>query len=202
MEWTARSPLTTGETVDARLAIPEWPVDDPRHAGVLLRRFRDADAGMAVELSRDSYVPATGTLPAHASLEEALAWIERQRQRHSEGTGFSFAIADAGTSRCVGQMGLWTRELTKGRAQAGYAVIPRERGRRIAARALLALLNFAWTIPELHRVELHIEPWNAASVRTADRAGFQREGLLRSHQEIAGVRRDMLLYAAIRDRTV
>ncbi|MBJ2119776.1 GNAT family N-acetyltransferase [Arthrobacter sp. MSA 4-2] len=184
------------------LAIPEWPVDDPRHAGVLLRRFRDADAGMAVELSRDPYVPTTGTLPAHASLEEALAWLERQRQRHREGTGFSFAIADAETGRCVGQIGLWTRELNKGRAQAGYAVIPPERGRRIAARALLALLNFVWTIPELHRVELYIEPWNTASVRSADHAGFQREGLLRSHQEIAGVRRDMLLYAAVRDRTV
>lgn len=32
----------------------------------------------------------------------------------------------------------------------------------------------------------------------AQRAGYQREGLLRSHQEIAGHRRDMLLYAAIR----
>ncbi|WP_246669859.1 GNAT family N-acetyltransferase [Arthrobacter zhaoguopingii] len=177
-------------------------MDDPRHSGVLLRRFRDADAGMAVELSRDSYVPTTGTLPAHASHEEALAWVERQRQRHCEGTGFSFAIADAGTSRCLGQIGLWTRELNSGRAQAGYAVIPRERGRRIAARALQALLHFAWTIPELHRVELYIEPWNTASVRSADHAGFQREGLLRSHQEIAGVRRDMLLYAAIGNRPV
>jgi RimJ/RimL family protein N-acetyltransferase len=173
-------------------------VDDPRHAGVILRRFRDADAGMAVELSRDAYIPTIGTLPAHASHQDALAWVERQRRRHSQGTGFSFAIADAGTNRCVGQIGLWTRELDKGRAQAGYGVVPRERGRRIAARALLALLDFAWTIPELHRVELYIEPWNTASVRSADQAGFQREGLLRSHQEIAGVRRDMLLYAAIR----
>jgi [ribosomal protein S5]-alanine N-acetyltransferase len=56
----------------------------------------------------------------------------------------------------------------------------------------------AWTIPALHRVELYIEPWNAGSVKTAERARFEREGLLRSHQEIGGRRRDMLLYAAIR----
>ncbi len=157
---------------------------------------------MAVELARDAYVPTIGSLPANASHQEALEWVERQRRRHSEGSGFSFAIADAGTRRCVGQMGLWTRELNKGRASAGYGVVPRERGRRIAARALLALLDFAWTIPELHRVELYIEPWNTASVRTADHAGFRCEGLLRSHQEIAGVRRDMLLYASIRNRPV
>jgi RimJ/RimL family protein N-acetyltransferase len=186
--------------VEAPLETLPWPADDPRHAGVILRRFCDADTGTAVELSRDAYVPTIGTLPAHASHHEALAWVERQRQRHSEGTGFSFAIADAATRHCVGQIGLWTHELSKGRAQAGYGVIPRERGRRIAARALLALLDFAWTIPELHRVELYIEPWNTASIRSAERAGFQREGLLRSHQEIAGVRRDMLLYASVRNR--
>ncbi|MHA7262204.1 GNAT family N-acetyltransferase [Arthrobacter sp. TMN-37] len=184
--------------MEANPEVPPWPLIDPRHDGVILRRFRDEDAGMAMELARDEYIPMIGTLPARASRAEALAWVERQRQRHPEGTGFSFSIVDAGSGRCVGQVGLWTRELNQGRAQAGYGVIPGERGRRIAARALLALRDFAWTIPRLHRVELYIEPWNTASIRSADYAGFHREGLLRSHQEIAGERRDMLLYAALR----
>jgi ribosomal-protein-alanine N-acetyltransferase len=38
-----------------------------------------------------------------------------------------------------------------------------------------------------------------ASIKTAERAGYEREGLLRSHQEIGGRRRDMLLYASIRE---
>jgi RimJ/RimL family protein N-acetyltransferase len=40
--------------------------------------------------------------------------------------------------------------------------------------------------------------WNAGSIGTAERAGYEREGLLRSHQEIGGRRRDMLLYATVR----
>ena len=59
--------------------------------------------------------------------------------------------------------------------------------------ALTALTSFAWTIPGLHRIELYIEPWNAGSAKTAEWAGFVRQGLLRSHQEIGGRRRDMLL---------
>jgi [ribosomal protein S5]-alanine N-acetyltransferase len=51
----------------------------------------------------------------------------------------------------------------------------------------------------LHRIELYIEPWNVGSIKTAERARFKREGLLRSHQEIGGHRRDMLLYANVRD---
>jgi hypothetical protein len=56
----------------------------------------------------------------------------------------------------------------------------------------------AQTIPDLHRIELYIEPWNTSSIRVAEAAGCQREGLLRSHQEIGGTRRDMLLYAMTR----
>jgi len=60
------------------------------------------------------------------------------------------------------------------------------------------LTTFAWGVPELHRVELYIEPWNVASARTAEAAGYQREGLLRSQQVIGGRRVDMMIYSALR----
>jgi RimJ/RimL family protein N-acetyltransferase len=153
---------------------------------------------MVREMSADPYVPQIGTLPLNASAQEARAYIDRQRGRLAEGRGFSFAIAEAGTDRGVGQIGLWLAALGEGRATAGYSVMPSARGRGLAAAALTALTSFGWTIPDLHRVELYIEPWNAGSVSTAERAGFEREGLLRSHQEIGGRRRDMLLYATVR----
>lgn len=154
---------------------------------------------MAMDLAQDPYVPTLGSLPPHATQEEALAWIERQRQSHIEGTGFSFSIADLETDRSMGNIGLWIRELNAGRAQIGYGVAPSERGHSIASDALCALTSFAWTIPALHRLELYIEPWNGASIRTAERAGYEREGLLRSYREISGKRCDLFLYAAIRE---
>lgn len=185
--------------METSASIPSWPQTDPCYGNVRLRRFREEDAAMAVELAQDGYVPTIGSLPAQASQADALDWVRRQQRRHDEGAGFSFSVADAATDRCVGQLGLWIRELGKGRAQAGYGIMPPARGHRFAVHALEAMLEFAWSIPELHRVELYIEPWNTASVRTAEHAGFSREGLLRSHQEIAGQRRDMLLYAAVRE---
>ncbi len=157
---------------------------------------------MARELATDAYVPTIGTLPLHADDEEALAWLRRQFVRYDEGVGFSFAIAEAGTDAAVGQCGLWLRELEAGRATAGYSIMPSARGRGFAADALSALSAFGWTVPGLFRIALYIEPWNVGSIRTAERAGYDREGLLRSHQAIGKVRRDMLLYAAIRPTEV
>jgi RimJ/RimL family protein N-acetyltransferase len=85
-----------------------------------------------------------------------------------------------------------------GRATAGYSIVPSARRQGYAGDALAALTDFGWTLPGLFRVALYIEPWNTGSIRTAECAGYLREGLLRSHQEIAGERRDMLLFAAIR----
>ena len=178
--------------------LPPWPAMPPSHGPVVLREFTARDLPMVLDLATDPYVPQIGTLPAHATEDEALAWIERNRGRWAEGRGFSFAIAESTTGRAVGGVGLWLTELPHGRAEIGYSVMPSARGRGFAVAALVAATAFAWTIPGLHRIELYIEPENTASVRTAERAGYEREGLLRSRQEIGGRRRDMLLYAAIR----
>jgi RimJ/RimL family protein N-acetyltransferase len=178
--------------------LPPWPTAPVAYGPIVLREFSTLDVPLALELSTDAYVPLIGTLPAHASTQDAQAWVDRQRGRWAEGLGFSFAIAEADTDRAVGTIGLWLADLAGGRASAGYSIAPSARGRGIAAAALIALTSFAWSIPELHRIELYIEPWNVGSIRTAERAGYEREGLMRSYMEIGGRRRDMLLYAVIR----
>jgi RimJ/RimL family protein N-acetyltransferase len=156
---------------------------------------------MVLDLATDPYVPTVGSLPADASPEEGLDWITRQQGRLAEEVGFSFCIADLVTDEAVGAIGLWTAGLAEGRATAGYAVAPPSRGQGFARDALLALTAFGWSLPALHRVELYIEPANLASARTANEAGYQHEGLLRSHQWIADRRCDMHLFAAIRPHT-
>ena len=57
----------------------------------------------------------------------------------------------------------------------------------------------AWglSLPEIHRLELYVEPSNEGSWRAAERAGYVREGLLRSWQPVGGHRRDMYMYSRL-----
>lgn len=178
--------------------LPSWPTTPPTYGSVVLRKFTDEDVYLAVELGGDPYIPLIGSLPALPTAQQAQEWIHRQRGRLAEGIGLSFAIADAESNNAVGVIGLWLQNLSAGRATAGYSVAATHRGRGIASSALKALTTFAWTIHTLYRVELYIEPWNDSSIHVAEASGYQREGLLRSHQEIGGTRRDMLLYATTR----
>jgi [ribosomal protein S5]-alanine N-acetyltransferase len=178
--------------------LPPWPTRPPTHGSIVLRPFTDDDVDFAIELGEDPYVPLIGTLPAHPTRQQASAWIDRQHGRYADGAGLPFVIADAESGRAVGMVGLWLRNLPEGRGSVGYSVAPAHRGRGVAGSGLRAITAFAWTIPSLHRIEAYIEPWNTGSVRVAESAGYQREGLLRRYREIGGSRRDVLLYATVR----
>lgn len=182
----------------ADMTLPPWPADAPTFGQVLLRAVEERDAAMARQLSTDPYVPQTGSLPGNATMQEASDWVARQQGRHAEGAGFSFTIARCSDDVAIGHCGLWLKDLDEGRASGGYAIAPAQRGRGYAADALAALTEFAWTVPGVQRIELFIEPWNAASIRTAEHAGYLREGLLPDCQMVGGQSRDMLLYAAAR----
>jgi ribosomal-protein-alanine N-acetyltransferase len=175
-----------------------WPEPEPTYGEVRLRRFTPGDVPMVMDLSTDPYVPMTGSLARDADSDEALRYIDRQHSRLTTGAGYSFCVALRTTGEAVGQAGLWLASLEHGRATAGYAIAPQARGRGRAGQALAALTAFAWSVRGLHRVELYIEPWNEASVRAARSAGYEYEGLLRSHQSIGGRRVDMRLFASTR----
>jgi [ribosomal protein S5]-alanine N-acetyltransferase len=49
----------------------------------------------------------------------------------------------------------------------------------------------------LHRLEAACIPENNRSVRVLEKAGFQREGLLRSYLKINGIWQDHYLYALV-----
>jgi RimJ/RimL family protein N-acetyltransferase len=175
-----------------------WPSDPLVSGPIALRPFRPLDLGLVAELAEDPYVPLIGTVPDTFTEAAGLAYIERQHQRLADGTGYSFCVADAATDHGLGTAGLWLRNRDEGRCSVGYSVSPRARGRGVATAALTALTAFAWTHPDLHRIELYVEPANRPSVAVAERCGYQREALLRSHMVIGEQRRDMLLYAALR----
>lgn len=169
---------------------------------MLLRPFDEGDVGFALELGTDPHVPLVGTLPRDPSPGEALDWVRRQQGRWAEGAGFAFAVADVRTGEALGTVGVWLRHLDEGWAGAGYAVRPSARGRGVARDALRAATRFAWTLDGVEQVRLEIEPWNEASVRTAQAAGYRFVRVRPRALAVEGELRDVGLYVADRPRTV
>jgi ribosomal-protein-alanine N-acetyltransferase len=119
-------------------------------------------------------------VPTDGSELSAREFVQRQWSRVSSGRGYSFAVATGGApDRALGQIGLWPRPSDPARASIGYWVAPSGRGGGIAGRSLRVLSAWAFSEQAMARLELFVEPRNVASIKTAEGAGFVREGLLR-----------------------
>lgn len=163
------------------------------HAGpVTLRPFEEKDVPAVIEAGRDPLIPLITTVPASGDEAEALAFIARQHERLTTGQGWSLAVA-LGDGPAVGQIGLWPGK--RETASLGYWLLASARGKGVAAKALVAMSSFG--LGQFERLELYVEPWNAASWRTAEKVGYRREGLMRKFQEIGGQRKDLYLYSLL-----
>ncbi len=157
----------------------------------LLRQFQHEDLSVVQEASRDDLIPLITTVPSTWTPQAGQAFVDRQNSRLSDGEGWSLAIIDRESNRAVGQIGLWITHLHRGRAEIGYWIAGSGRGNRAASHAVEALSTWAFEHLDVDRLSLFIEPWNIASIKTAERAGYQFEGLLRNWERVGGVSRDM-----------
>jgi ribosomal-protein-alanine N-acetyltransferase len=151
------------------------------------------------EASLDPLIPLLTTVPTTNGEPEALAFIARQHDRLRTREGYAFAITDP-SDRAIGHIGLFFSAGAGARAGIGYWIASSQRRQGYAAEALGILTDWARRHQDLDRLELYVEPWNTGSWRAAERAGYEREGLLRGWERIDGRPRDMYMYAQLTAR--
>ena len=84
-----------------------------------------------------------------------------------------------------------------GRPRRPTSSRPPARGRGVAVRALRLVTAWAFEERGMERVELRITSYNLPSLKVADRAGFVREGVLRSVHFKEGKRVDIAVYSRL-----
>lgn len=92
---------------------------------------------------------------------------------------------------------MYNVNLDQARAAAGYWLARDARGRGVATRTLRLLARWAFDHLAVARLELTCAPDNIASQRVAERCGFVREGVLRSHIRFQGGRRDSVMFSLL-----
>jgi RimJ/RimL family protein N-acetyltransferase len=181
----------------AELRRPDPPLTD---GVVLLRAVRESDVPALVEACQDPDIKRfTSSVPDPYHESDARAWLALHRDDEQHGVEINFAIADADDETALlGVTGLHDFDWKSRRAATGYWVAPWARGRGVATRATRLVSRWALDALGLVRVELIADVDNPASLRTAERAGFEREGVLRKHTVMGGASRDCAIYGLVR----
>ncbi|WP_213423773.1 GNAT family N-acetyltransferase [Bhargavaea massiliensis] len=171
---------------------------------IILRVLTDDDAlAMTNLVSRNKHYWSVYE-PRHDSSYYTVG-VQREKIRESlqqlrEKREYSFGIFRAEDGRLIGHISLYgLKRLPFLSAFVGYSVDQGEAGRGIATEALKLVLKFGFERAGLHRIEAYVSPRNQGSVRVLEKAGMQREGLLRQLLFINGVWEDHYLYAILED---
>jgi ribosomal-protein-alanine N-acetyltransferase len=174
----------------------DYPSPELRDHVVLLRPWSMDDLACVRAAGRDPQLREGTSVPEEDSDTASEAFIVRQWGRAESGQGRSMVIVELARSQAVGQV--WLGSGARGGVvDLGYWLIPSARGRGLASRAVALATQWALTTGGAARVEAWVVPENAASHRLLERAGFTREGVLRSFLEFETRRSDAVVYSRL-----
>ena len=169
------------------------------HASRLhLRQIGPADADAIFDLYRQEAVTQYLDIDALVEPSEAQELAEFFVRSYREQFAIRWAITLAGERRLIGTCGYNGLDAGNRRAEIGYDLAPAFWRQGIMAEALRAILDYAFTVMDLHRVEAVTSPANTASQVLLARLGFQQEGCLRARSFYHGAFRDDVFYGLLR----
>ena len=115
--------------------------------------------------------------------EELLARIHRQ---FAEQSGFQWGVERKSDGELLGTCTLFNIHRANMRAEVGYCLRSPHWRQGYMGEALAALIDHAFGVLRLRRLEADVDPENAASLGILERMGFRREGLLRERWNVGG----------------
>jgi RimJ/RimL family protein N-acetyltransferase len=172
---------------------PTEPLNDGK---VVLRLPHDRDIEALVRYGDDPDVAETIWVPIPTPCPRDVAAVRlaefKNAWEQENRFGSTLIIATAEGDEMIGVVFLRVRENES--IEVTYGVAPAYRNRGIATAAVVLVSE--WCLEELAaaRVELRIDQSNLASQRVAAKAGFPREGIVRSHIAATGRDYDDLLF--------
>ncbi|MCX5377473.1 GNAT family N-acetyltransferase [Streptomyces sp. NBC_00091] len=98
----------------------------------------------------------------------------------------SFSVVELDGGALVGTANLWDIDNHNRSAHIGLGLLPSSRGKGYGTDVVAVLCHYGFVVRGLRRLQIETLSDNPAMLRSAERNGFVREGLLRSSAWVMG----------------
>jgi len=144
----------------------------------ILRPYKKGDELSLRENINDKIIARnTQRVPFPYTLKDAREWISTNLKegKKKNPTKINFAIDING--EVIGSIGL--HNIQGHKAELGYWLAKKHRGKGIITLALKKTTGFGFDKLKFRRISANVFPWNKASMRVLEKAGYKFEGVLR-----------------------
>ncbi|PZT69237.1 N-acetyltransferase [Streptomyces sp. SW4] len=97
-----------------------------------------------------------------------------------------FSVVELAGGTLVGTATLWGIDTHNRSAHIGLGLLPSARGKGYGTDVVAVLCHYGFVVRGLHRLQIETLADNVAMLRSAERNGFVREGVLRSSSWVLG----------------
>ena len=139
---------------------------------LLLRQLRNSDAVTISALRSDDEVNAYIDRPKELGPDNALAFIEKMREKVNSKQCFYWAVCLKGEKELAGTVCLFNFSHENTCAELGYELNPDYQGKGIADEAVKQVISFAFKEAGFKKLEACIHRFNIKSVKLAERNNF------------------------------
>jgi ribosomal-protein-serine acetyltransferase len=167
--------------------------------GCRLRPLEESDAEelyALVDANRE-YLARWMPWAAGQTLADTVTFIQRTQEQLATNDGFQAVAVEDG--RIIGVVGFHGVSWQNRSTSIGYWLAEPAQGRGTMTRAVRALVDHAFGIWRLHRVEIRAAADNASSRAIPERLGFTQEGIAREAERIGDSYVDQVVYATLAD---
>ncbi len=169
---------------------------------IRLRWISEMDTDAFYAIYSNPEVMRYWSTPPLADREAAASLIKKIQEDWKRRIILKWGIALRPDNQLIGSITLFNLDFNHRRAEIGYALGREHWGQGYMNEALMALLQYAFEALNLHRIEADVDPRNGASIRTLEKLGFQREGVLRERWQINGEIQDAFFYGLLKHEWV
>ncbi|WP_164491662.1 GNAT family N-acetyltransferase [Staphylospora marina] len=173
-------------------------------AKILIRKPEPADLEAFLDLeirNREHLKPYEPNRPdRYYTRDGQRERLERLIRNFEEGNTYGFGIFLRDSGALVGRISL--SNVVRGaweNCTIGYYIDHSMQGKGYATEAVKEAVRFAFAEAGLHRVQAAVMPWNLASIRVLEKAGFRFEGMAKRYLRINGKWEDHNIYAITRE---
>jgi len=163
-----------------------------------LRWLEAGDVPALFEVFSDPQVMRYWSSPPLCDLAAAKDLLGEIHAHFATKDLFQWGVVLRTTGSVVGTCTLAHVDPDNLRAEIGFALARAHWGKGLVGEALRTLIGFAFGELGLRRLEADVDPRNERSVRTLERLGFVREGLLRERWFVAGEVQDSALFGLLK----
>jgi len=179
------------------LAFNEFPKLETSH--FLLREVKEQDYSCIYEIYSDEDAVRYQQIEPMANIEQAQKSVIAFLNGYKNKKFIRWCIVNKDNDKVIGLITLHTFDNWNSKAGIGYMLNKKYWNQGIMSEVAQKVVEYAFEVIEVHRIEASIHPENIASNRLAMKLGFKKEGLNKdaAYNRSTGEFEDRLIYGLI-----